>query len=407
MFKLLILIVLFVTTNLNAEVVVNTSVKNIEGTGVGTTRATAVNNAIAEAIGQINGVRMTQEKFISDTSIETSSGDTSAYVYNNKIKSITKGKVDSFNIIEVNKYSDHEYEAIVEVTKTIVTKEYKTPGHSPNKRRKLAIVPSYSNGTNFTVLGSYRSSREVTQRLTQELVSSVTQTRKFTMLDRENNDAYNMEKSVILSRDAHEDEILKLGNVLGADYLLVSNLTEFKIYNDVTVSNLTGRKTNNLTAYATVQYRILAMATKQIKWSNTTTFEFEPDGNTNEQVFLNALKKISGDLTYEIIENIFPIKITDISSDGIAILNQSSALGETYDVYKLGKRLYDNYTKEFLGRDEIKIGTIQVSRVLPKISYAKTLEGSIEKGAVCRKVKIYSQEEVSDEEIGTEAGFSL
>lgn len=369
-----------------AEVVTKTTSRTVEGIGNGSSRTEAVNNAIIEALSQLNGVYIKQEKFVSDTSIESSKGNFSEYVYNNNINRITQGKVDSYSILNVSEKGDGRFEASVSITKSKTTKEYKTPGLDPMARRSLAVLPSYSSADAFHILGTDVDARDVSQRLTQELVSALTKTRKFTVLDREANEAYHNEKALLLSRDAGKDELLKLGNVLGADYLFLSNITELHVEENVQTSKLTGQTTQMLKAYATVQYRILAMATRQIKWSSTTTFEFAPSGRTFEQIYLEVLQKTSEELTYEIIENIYPLKVADLSQNGEVILSQSSSLGTRYAIYVPGKKLYDSYTKEYLGKDETLSGEIEIVRSLPKISYARVVSGKVNKGDICRKL---------------------
>jgi hypothetical protein len=129
------------------------------------------------------------------------------------------------------------------------------------------------------------------------------------------------------------------------------------------------------------------MATKQVKWSNTVDFEFKPKGKTSQQIYYNSLRKISRDLINEVIENIYPIRISKISSNGDAILTQTTKLNSMYDVYELGEKLYDPYTKEFLGYDEVKTGRIKTVRSLAKVSYAKVIDGYVKRNSICRKVK--------------------
>lgn len=384
MIKYLISFVLFLSFTLEAGVVVNKTSRTVEGVGIGQSRTEAVNNAIVEALGQLNGTYISKRTFISDTSVETSKGDSSVYIYNNNINRVTKGRVDSYSILEVDEL-DGEYEARVSITKTKVTKKYKVPGYKKN-RRTVAVIPSYTSQGGYSILRSVKSSRNVSQRLTQELVSSITQTRKFTVLDREANEAYRSEKAVILSRDAGKDELLKLGQVLGADYLLVTNLTELNISEDNGGNAIAANMSSSYKAFATVQYRIIAMASRQIKWSNTTTYEFEPAGASDEQIYLDSLKKISQKITTELIENIYPIKIVNAQNGQITINQGSLAKGTQYEVYKLGKKLYDSYTKESLGRAETLIGKIEITRSLPKYSVAKIIEGKAYKGNICRTI---------------------
>ena len=369
--------------------------------GYGLTRSEAIQDGLIEALKQSKGVNIKSKKSFAKNISQHRASVNGVNKSKVEVKSLsqkeiqeaTQGLIREYRIINDQRISQNQYE--VELSVKMI--EYKTPGHSAHKRRKLVVVPSYSSDITFKVMNNHKTAKEVSQRLTQELVSAITQTRKFSVLDRENNSAYENEKNLILSRDAHKDELMKLGNVLGTDYLVVSNLTDFRISNDQEYLSITGQTIDKLKAMATVQYRIIAMATKQIKWSNTTTFEFEPKGNSDEQFFAYSLKKISDDLTNEIIENIYPIKVANISRNGKVILSQGSKLGTIYDVFDLGEKLYDSYTKEFLGYDEVKTGTIKIVRALPKISYGQIIEGNVQKGNICRiQISTNSNDPVTD-----------
>ncbi len=360
-----------------------------EAQGYGITKKAAITDALLQAIQQTQGVSLksvkSMKQLMNEYSVEKNGdeefGSTMASEVKNNILSVTKGTISSYDIQSIEQ---SENNTGWEATITVYMKKYKTPGHSPHKRRKLVIVPSYSDDIAFNIMGEYKRSKVISKRLTQELVSTITQTRKFTVLDRENNRAYQNEKNLILNKDTDKNELMKLGNVLGTDYLVVSTITDFKISNNKEHISITGQTIDHLETTATIQYRIIAMATKQIKWSNTTTFEFKPKGKNAEQFFSYSLKKISDDLTYEIIENIYPIKIASISRNGNVILSQSSKVGTVYDVFDLGEKLYDSYTKEFLGYDEVQTGTIKIVRSLPKIAYAEIIEGDATKGSICR-----------------------
>lgn len=374
----------FFLSILNAEVIINKKVITSSGEGIGTTREEAINNAIIEALGKVDGVTVSKDTKMESLYVETSEGASAKLKYNGEISKITGGKVDSYQINYVNKDSEGLYNAQVEITKNKVTKKYRPPGMPPKNRRAIAIVPSYTNQANYSILGDIKSARDASQRMTQELVSSITKTRKFTVLDREANSAYRNEKRVLNSRDASTDELLKLGQVLGADYLLVSNLTELYVSKDDATVAIAANMKDSYKAYATVQYRIITMATRQIKWSNTMSLEFEPNGNTLEQIYLDTLKILSERITTELMENIYPLKIVDTSSGQITINQGSLQVGREYDVYRLGKKIYDSYTKESLGRAENKVGKIKIIRSISKMSIAEVIEGKISKGDICR-----------------------
>ena len=184
--------------NVNAGVVTKNTSKTVEGTGEGLSRSEAVNNALIEAISQLNGVYIKQEKFINNVSIESSKGESSSYQYNNKIKRITKGKADRYKVLEVDEFGG-KYKARVSVTNSKTRKYYKTPGLKNKNRRSIVVVPGNFISDSFNILGENKSSLGVNINLSQELLNKITQTRKFNVLDREESRAFFNEKRVIQS----------------------------------------------------------------------------------------------------------------------------------------------------------------------------------------------------------------
>lgn len=384
-----------------AEVVTTTQIKTVTGVGVGLSREEALDNALLEALGQINGVKIKKDSFSLTTSVEDNNGDKSAFIYNSKIDKVTRGKVDSYTILDVSEYGDGRYEAQVEVKKTKVSKTYKVPG-LPSNRRTLAVFPFDAELENFNVPQMNYPVSVVTKDFTQELVSSVTKTRKFSVLDRESFRAYNIEKRLLeVKNKRNSDELLKFGKVMGADYLLVGNFAEFSAQPVSQNSQITGQTKNAFDVSAILQYRVLATATMQVKWSNSITLQQSYVNETNSSsASHNFFQALSDQLTSEIIENIYPIKIADISSAGQVVLSQSLEEGLVYDVFALGKKLYDPYTKEYLGQEENLIGSIQVARKLPKVSYADILSGSAKKGMIVRPQPV--SENASAYDVGNE-----
>ncbi len=362
--------------------------KSIEVVGYGKDQTTAIQNALIEAIKQKHGVYIQSLKGVFTSYLQSSSSKNGQNDYKTamndamiqSIKSATQGYIDNYQVVDMTQEGS-DYKATVR----IVTVQYKAPGYSANRRRKIVVVPSYSENTYFDIFGRLVPAKEVSYNLTEELINDLTQTRKFSVLDRENSAAYNQEKKLILSPDASKEEILKLGNVLGTDYLVISTIKEFRITNKKIPLKAVGQVINKVMVSAMVQYKIIVMATRQVKWSSTLEFNFKPKGKNAKQMFYDAIRRIGKKLTYEIIANVYPIRINDISANGDAILNQKTKVGDIYNVYAVGKKLYDPYTKEFLGYDEVKIGVIQVVRSLAKVSYAKVIEGRIQRGSICRK----------------------
>lgn len=379
----------------NGGIVKKTSVSQMSGTGVGLTREEAVNNAILEALGKLDGVKISSKKFMSTNAVHSNDGSFIKDTYNQNIQKATNGRVDSYSIDDVSGV-DGNYEARVTIKKIRTKKSYKTPGFSPHSRRKIAVVPIYASDLLYEILGKTYGRKKVTLHLTQEVVNAITQTRKFSVLDREATQAYDNEKALLLSGDAQKDELARLNNVLGTDYLYILNVADFHLDREVTKSDLTGKISENTMANATIEYRIIVMATRQIKYSHTQNFSFAVEGgNTDNQILTNALQTIAKGLTEDIINNIYPMKIAGYSGSEV-ILSQKLPVGARYEVFRLGNKIYDSYTKEAVGYDEQRAGLIEITRSNPKMSYARVLEGSPKKGDLCRLAQDSTEEIISD-----------
>lgn len=53
-----------------------------------------------------------------------------------------------------------------------------------------------------------------------------------------------------------------------------------------------------------------------------------------------------------------------------------------YAVYKTGKTLYDPYTKESLGKEEVRVATLEIVEVKPKYAVARVVPGAEPAAAV-------------------------
>jgi TolB-like protein len=385
--KKIIFLTLLLSSFLYSGVYTKKDVKVYEGVGYGSTRQEAVNNALAEAVEQINGVVIAKSVYSEDLLVETDKENASAFVYDTKIKKITAGKVDSYKIESVTKGDDGRYEAVVSVTKTKVTHKYKAPGHNPKNRRALAVIP-FEFKKSYSIYGVNIPGEALSMRLNQAVVTKFTQTRKFTVLDRENSKYYEFEKSFLLSGNSQRSELARLGQRLGVDYFVIGQIVDFAIERESQTNYYTSQTTSSDKAYATISYRILNVPTQQIKWAETIDISFDlPKKKRAESIILKASDTIAQEIVDRVLNNIFPPKVIEVSHKN-AIVNMGGNVihvGEKYKVFRYGKKLYDPYTKEYLGRDEIEVGTVEITKVLPKISYAKILSGKVKKGNVLRK----------------------
>ncbi|WP_096022719.1 hypothetical protein [Campylobacter lanienae] len=358
----------FLACALNAEVVTHTSTKTATGEGHGLTREEAINNAIIEAVGKISGVNISSIKRSSTQAISDNSGSNILDAYSNDISKATKGRADSYEIISANQDSTGKWVAVVEIKNSKTTKSYKAPGLDNKQRRSLAVFNA-----------SYGDTRGLGENLKTHIISNLTKSRKFNILDRDNGGYYEMEKALIKSSNANSDEIYKLKNVLGSDYLMIFDLKAAQARTKQ--SNLTGQ--NITKAEFAVDYQVILFATREVKYSNTLAMSVsvKDDLKSNEE----AYKKIADKITSDILNAIYPLKIASVNGQEV-VFTQNLNVGERFECFSQGKALKDSYTKQSTGdmRVESKVGEVEITRADPKLSYAKIIDGQMKEGYICR-----------------------
>ena len=358
----------FLACALNAEVVTHTSTKTAMGEGHGLTREEAINNAIIEAVGKISGVNVSSMKRSSTQAISDNSGSNIVDTYSNDISKATKGRADTYNIISAEQDGSGRWIAVVEIKNSKTTKSYKAPGLDNKQRRSLAVFNA-----------SYGDTRGLGENLKTHIISNLTKSRKFNILDRDNGGYYELEKALIESSNANSDEIYKLKNVLGSDYLMIFDIKAAQARTKQ--SNLTSK--NITKAEVAVDYQVILFATREVKYSNTLTMSVsvKDDLKSNEAAF----KKIADKITSDILNAIYPLKIANINGQEV-VFTQNLSVGERFECFSQGKALKDSYTKQSTSdmRVETRAGQVEITRADPKLSYAKIIEGNMKEGYICR-----------------------
>lgn len=403
MFLKLIIVFLLLFSFSNADFVTKKIVKKAEGVGYGSTRKNAINEAISEALGKISGVKISKVTVASISSIKSTNGKEINVKYDNKIDKVIKGKIDSYKILDISENSSNNFVARVEVKKTKISKTYKTPGLS-NNRRSIVVVPGKSNLELFEIIDNSKSSKETNANFSQELLNSITQTRKFNVLDRSEGNAFYNEQDIFRSKESRKNEVLKLGNTLGADYILTTSIKDF-IIKKIPKNSYIVDSNDLYEAFATVQFKIITTSTRQVKFSNTKVYKICPRGNTKKEIYYKVLKDISKDVSSELIANIYPIIIVDNLENNVVLNQGNMKIGTKYKVYKTGKRIVDIYTKESLGKEKIECGIIEIIEAYPKYTIAKIIKGTALKNNI---VKILDNDNIKlYKKIGTESNVEI
>jgi len=408
-FLILIVLALASPTLFAAET--NTTVLETKGQGVN--REEAIKKALQQAVAQARGVMISSRDvdFIyrsatADIERKDSGGKrvefdaVSVGTGGTALRTDIAGLVKTYKVLNERKISDNTYE----VTLKVWVYDYESPDKTD--RLRLAVMPIKTLTASCRFGDFITPAWDVSRRFSQKLAVALTQTNKFNVLDREYIQEFAQEKKVLID-DASLEELSKLGQVLGVDYMLVGTITESGIEKKEKWSPAIGRLIREYEADFNFEYRLLVGPTRQLKLADVLDIsldktnevkklvkEWEPEDLDYREMMDNFISMAANQVVETIIDRIYPIRIASINENGQVIINQGGSRilkGQLLDIFSQGKELFDVDTKESLGKTEILIATIKIDKVTPRISYAKIIEGDLSKlseGLICRPKKI-------------------
>ena len=369
-----VFLVLFFSLTVNVFAGAKLDFVTVEAKGVSDDSAQeAINAAITEAIGQVNGKSVAANNAIDKKTVSISDGTQksrrSATEMQRAYSEATNGVVDSYQVLSENRNERGQFVVIVRA------KIAKLKLSASASRLKIAVIP-------FTGIdGAEVFSRNFSNSLGEKLVGS----RRFTVIDRQNMADIVSERDITTSNPlTPASELARIGSTLGADYILVGQVEDVDSQVREVYFSSINRTFKVPEGKASISYKIIDVATSQIKFSDNAILGF--DQSSFEKLMSVGMKAnpeiamaeiASAVIGNKILDSIYPIIVVGVSR-GVVTLNQGGDLveqGAIYGVYERGAKIYDPYTKESLGRSETKVGEVKVERVTAKMSSASLLKG--------------------------------
>jgi len=349
----------------------------VESEGSGSSAKAAVYDAITQALGRVNGMEIASETTheIAEASKETKEDETyfASEEFNKKIRSATKGTIKNYSVLSLGQNPDMNNIWIASIEVTIA--KYKVSKQV--QRLRMALVPFRINPH----VSSAKKAAKFEQLFAQALVSYLTQTRKFAILDREFMQEQNMELDLIQGENFSVDEMARLGNKLGTDYIIVGSVDDVIDKRWTQTMKTTGKKFAMHKFGAQISFRIIDVATGQVKFSDMYNHGRQSQGKQVD--YMDFASKAADSVGQKIINAIYPIVVSSVRGKTVYLAQGGNTLkvGQKMELIKYGEPILDPYTNESLGREEIEIGIIQVTKVQAKVAQAKIITSSIDLAA--------------------------
>lgn len=274
----------------------------VQTTGVGLSRVEAVQSALKEAIKQTKGISFdTVDHVFSSkyqSSYANSNGYSSDYIAKSTqslIKDATKGIVNSYKILEERQEKNGDW--FVKIEAKLLN--YKSPEADSDKKLKVAVMPFYINNSVHS---------KISDVLTNQITSNIIKSAKFAVLDRTYVDNLSQELGIIDSDQAPLEQKVKLGQKLGADYLVVGVIHEADGKTEVSRNSSTGESSSSSSVSFVVDYRVIVVGTAQITVSDTVMQEvdFSSIKGSSEIVVRKLLQPVALEISNAFIASKYP-----------------------------------------------------------------------------------------------------
>ena len=376
--------------------------------GQGPTRDDAIKNGLFQAVARAKGVKVGSGDYsfgfrsasadINRTSTGKSVGFDAVSVQAAGTLQTTDiaGLVKTYEIIDEKKLPDGNYQVTLKVW---------VYDHQPvdkSTRLRLAVMPVRVESPSYTFGELTMSGEKLADKLAQKLTTALTQTNKFAILDRQYIQEYLHEQNVLFY-SAPIEEQARIGQAIGADYMLVGTINQagMRIRNTATdaIANVTFKEYR---ADFDFDYRLIVAPSRQVKFSDSVRLslktddvkalveKWEPSWLDYNELSDNLIAKVAAEVVNKLSDRLRPPRITSIASDGSIIIDQGGdrlVTGTLLEVFKPGEQITDSDTKEIIGSAEILIATIRIDKVAPAMSYCSVVSGDasrISKGFICR-----------------------
>lgn len=329
-----------------------------EGEGSSVHHATA--SALSAAVAQVNGTALASSQMSSELSLLLETQDQSAFASSSAMAEVISQQTQG--LIRDYKVTDQIQESGV-WTVFVEARVVKYARSAQADRLRMSVMP-------FKAAGSGRE--EAGNRFVSELGNHLTQSRRFAMLDRQFEAERQLEMAINASPDAAMEEMVKLGNRLGTDYMIVGSIDDASVHSRDTA--LAGRTITTRTARFAVTYRVIDAPTGQVKFADSWSRAVE--GTSVAALANQAAEAVSR----QIVDAIAPVVVEGISGDELFLGQggRSIKVGQRYRLLRHGDAITDSYTGESLGRQESEVGLVEITEVQSKFAKARIVRTSID-----------------------------
>ena len=355
-------------------------------TGQGTTSADAIDEAIRQAILQVNGVAMDSNVSRYRMAAQVTAGRDSMSIQSDgfaqEVVRRSGGALTSFRVINLAEPTSGASDAasgkkVFTATIEATVAKFEAPAQAG--KLKIVIAPIRTSGGSYQVGDRTLSAAQVSETIRQDLITALSNSGRFIVLDRDVDDALQSEMDLIAEGHAPTAELAKGGQATTADVVWVGTLNQFAY---TPHSRRLETSDRPLVSYAggwSLSQKLVHVATRQVMLSDTLQGQLPATAPTTlsrgvngAQLASDMRQNLASSALRSLLMKTFPITIASRDGNNVILSQggQSVVSGARYQAVVLGPELKDPQTGQSLGRVENPCCEVVIDKVLPTMSQA-------------------------------------
>lgn len=226
--------------------------------------------------------------------------------------------------------------------------------------------------------------RRVSETVEGQLMNALQNTRKFELVARNDLDELMREQN-IRGLDPEDAKAAVPGRIKGLQYLVLTTLDDFVDTEQTIFAQDMNMAVSKRTLRTSAVVRIYDTTTGVLAESIALPVQIQSTGTTravvgessrnpdavDDGVYVTLVNELAGQVAAVVTDTIFPARVVALTGGYVTINRGNGTMinpGEVWEVFEAGAELRDPDTGESLGREEMKVGEVVISDVLPRFS---------------------------------------
>ena len=340
--------------------------------GVGPTRNAAILDALNLAVQQTNGTPIVGISVNSTGNLSVPNYDGDFGLTNTTVVSATQGAVQGFEIL-----SEKENAEAGAWRLKLKIKVNKYSASAATNLPKIAIASPRTRETTYVIGDETLSADEASQSIGTAINESLSQSNRFFVINRAFDADIADELSRITDPSTNSGELAKLGQRLTADILVLPEINRLSYKKSTRVLRNSGRELNSYSGDMEITFNVINVPTGQLIMTERFKVTFPntpPSVYGKQQIGLEnvraSLATLTGQFTQKFILKNFPVSVIKMNGTSVVLSQGQDVLqvGAIYNAVSLGEDIVDPQTGQSLGREEMPIGTITITKTSEKMS---------------------------------------